>query len=181
VLTRLHARYTKDTLNEDLIFEAAGPIEGGRGTPDNTGALARTGASPSSGPSQFQGRYVILHPWTGPISCQEPVRGRWGGPPNGPRAAAKAARDLANAPRGNVQLPALVREDVPEIKLKTRNAFVPLQSRKKLTTPPGQPGEKYGSGPVDSAGSAPSSSAGSGCGCRISAGAVMPWFLPWRR
>src|SRR6185436_5525277 len=30
VLTRLHARYDKDSLGEDLMFRAAPPIEGGR-------------------------------------------------------------------------------------------------------------------------------------------------------
>lgn len=30
VLTRLHARYTKEALGEDLVFRAAPPIHGGR-------------------------------------------------------------------------------------------------------------------------------------------------------
>jgi hypothetical protein len=29
----------------------------------------------------FQARYVIRHAWTGPIGCQNPVRGRWGAKP----------------------------------------------------------------------------------------------------
>jgi MYXO-CTERM domain-containing protein len=33
------------------------------------------------GQNMFQGRYVILHPWEGPIACDQPRRGRWGGPP----------------------------------------------------------------------------------------------------
>jgi len=31
--------------------------------------------------SAFQGRYVIRHPWTGPITCKSPMRGMWGGNP----------------------------------------------------------------------------------------------------
>jgi MYXO-CTERM domain-containing protein len=47
------------------------------------------------------------------------VRGRWGGPPSGePYRAPVAAKDLAFAPRGGVQLPQLVAEDVPEIDVK---------------------------------------------------------------
>ena len=30
--------------------------------------------------NNFQGRYAIRHPWVGPIDCENPQRGRWGGP-----------------------------------------------------------------------------------------------------
>jgi hypothetical protein len=80
VLTRLHYRYGPDGLGEDLMFRAAPPIVGGRGIPDAQGVLTEQGATPSS-MNNFQGRYVILHPWEGAIACANPVRGRWGGPP----------------------------------------------------------------------------------------------------
>lgn len=82
VLTRLHYRYGKDDLGEDLVFRAAAPIIGGRGTPDRDGKMPE---QTQPGPiNNFQGRYVILHRWEGKIACEEPIRGRWGGPDGSP-------------------------------------------------------------------------------------------------
>lgn len=78
VLTRLHYRYGKDDLGEDLIFRAAAPIIGGRGTPDQDGKM--TEQTQPGHMNNFQGRYVILHQWEGQIACENPIRGRWGGP-----------------------------------------------------------------------------------------------------
>jgi uncharacterized protein (TIGR03382 family) len=118
-LTRLHARYRKDDLGPDLVFKAAPPIAGGREVYAQPGAIEH-GAVPA-GTNNFQGRYVIRHPWTGPVACASPRRGIWGGPPRpdlvqggtGP----KAARDLAFAPRGNVQLASFVKGAIPELSL----------------------------------------------------------------
>ncbi len=98
-LTRLHVRYGKDALGEDLVFRAAPPIEGGRGVPGPQGEL--THGARATGSNNFQGRYVIRHPWTGPITCDQPRRGIWGGPV-GPASdtALKVATDTAFAPRG---------------------------------------------------------------------------------
>src|SRR5262249_55281972 len=76
VLTRLHARYGKDTLGEDLVFEEAAPIQGGREMPGTDGKLER-GAATSEW-NNFQGRYIIRHPWTGPVTCLSPKYGVWG-------------------------------------------------------------------------------------------------------
>jgi hypothetical protein len=188
VLTRLHARYTKETLGEDLVFEAADPLFGGRGTPNKMGELSEKGGTTSSDvrTNQFQGRYVILHPWEGALECQEPSRGLW----DGRSSRAQAARDLADAPRGNVALPTLVRQDVPSLKLKTRNAILPLQSLKK-GAPPAEaapeevpPETDQGPGPpaaTQSPDAVPDSKASGGCGCQLSAGRIAPWFVPWRR
>jgi hypothetical protein len=116
VLTRLHARYTRDALGNDLVFRPAPAIVGGREIPDDTGKLEH-GSKPSGDVNNFQGRYAVRHPWTGPVACPSPRRGIWGGPPgqgddNGtPIAASK----IAFAPRGAVELPAMVKQDVPEI------------------------------------------------------------------
>jgi MYXO-CTERM domain-containing protein len=82
VLTRMHYRYGRDGLDEDLVFRAAPPIVGGRGMPDQEGNMQEEGAQPGS-INNYQGRYVILHPWEGAVACESPVRGRWGGPPGG--------------------------------------------------------------------------------------------------
>jgi MYXO-CTERM domain-containing protein len=103
VLTRLHARYDKNALGEDLVFRKAKPIVGGREIKNQNGKL-ETSASISSF-NNFQGRYIIRHPWTGAINCKNPIRGRWGGPPSGVKyKGPSAAQDLAFVPRGKVWL-----------------------------------------------------------------------------
>ncbi len=117
VLTRLHARYTKDTLGEDLVFRAAEPIAGGREQMSADGKLEH-GATKAS-MNNFQGRYAIRHPWTGPITCQDPKRGIWGGPPaalagkTNPPPPAPPAKGAALHPRGS-PLTSYVPTDNPE-------------------------------------------------------------------
>ena len=116
VLTRLHARYGK-TITEDLVFKQAEPIVGGREFMQENGKLEeRSRPAPVN---NFQARYAIRHEWTGPIACKAPIRGRWGGPPNGVTGGGvKPGVDLAFAKRGEAKLPELVRADVPEIDVK---------------------------------------------------------------
>ena len=119
-MTRLHARYGKSDIPNDLVFAAATPIVGGREIRGPSGELEH-GASPSDF-NNFQGRYAIRHTWDGPIACAAPVRGRWSGsPPAGTQLVDQgvmAATNLAFAPRGKVSLPNLVAQDVPEIDVK---------------------------------------------------------------
>lgn len=124
VLTRLHARYTKDALGQDLLFREAPPIEGGRES--DAGSSNKHGVSTSS-VNNFQARYAIRHPWTGPITCNQPRRGVWGGPPDGTPGAGdpKPALNVAHAPRGQMDLATVFRERVPELGI----------------TPPMEPGE----------------------------------------
>ena len=112
VLTRLHARYGKD-VKDDLVFAQARPIVGGR-------EYEASGARADSY-NNFQARYAIRHPWTGPITCEHPQRGMWGGPPRelGIAAAApKPALGLAFAPRGQIVLASAFAQNVPEIDLR---------------------------------------------------------------
>ncbi|MEM1348819.1 MAG: DUF2330 domain-containing protein [Myxococcota bacterium] len=110
VLTRLHARYTAKELKEDLVFKTAKPIVGGRGTPSGLRPkMDEEGPVPSSF-NNFQGRYIMLQPWTGKLSCRKPERGRWAGPPSGGRRKPVAsAQDTAFATRGRVQLHKTIR------------------------------------------------------------------------
>jgi hypothetical protein len=110
VLTRLHARYDEKSLGQDLIFEVAEPIRGGQGGADSPEKTALPALS-----NTFQGRYIIRHPWTGPVACDSPRRGIWGGPTDRASGAAtpQVARDLAFAPRGRVELASLVRDPIP--------------------------------------------------------------------
>jgi hypothetical protein len=163
VLTRLHARYGK-TVTEDLIFKAAEPIVGGREFLQDNGKLEER--SRPFGINNFQARYAIRHEWTGPITCQNPIRGRWGGPPNGVTGGGvKPALDLAFAKRGEAKLPELVRQDIPEIevtmvKAPVGNAPPPTAG---TATPPTTPTA------TPPATEAPKKK--SGCGCQTDGGA----------
>jgi MYXO-CTERM domain-containing protein len=129
-LTRLHARYGKDVGN-DLVFRAVNPIVGGRGIPDATGEVSTKVVADSA--NNFQGRYIILHPWAGAITCAQPARGRWGdtAPAGQQQIATQTATNLAFQPRGNVQLAALVAKDVPAIGVMSSKGFqLPPPARK---------------------------------------------------
>ncbi|GAB4567765.1 MAG: DUF2330 domain-containing protein [Haliangiales bacterium] len=144
VLTRLHARYSKDGLADDLVFKAAPPIAGGREFRAQGDKLEQ-GAS-SSSINNFQARYAIRHPWTGPIECENPRRGIWGGPPPGVNASGqpKPALELAAAPRGQLQLAAMVAQDVPEVDVKAGAAAPAPTSPSSSQTP--EPPTKQGKG-----------------------------------
>ncbi len=103
VLTRLHARYDASSLGEDLVFEAAPAIVGGREFMSNEGQLERGAVEEPNGYNNFQARYVIRHAWEGAIECPNPQRGIWGGPwPSVQNANMQpaVAQNLAFAPRG---------------------------------------------------------------------------------
>jgi MYXO-CTERM domain-containing protein len=128
VITRLHARYTKDALGDDLSFRTADPIAGGREFLQSAGKLEQGAQAASM--NNFQARYAIRHPWTGPIACKEPRRGIWGGPPGsdpwsgGPTPAAKAAAKIGFVPRSGMPLAGFVRGALPPESLLTRHGPV---------------------------------------------------------
>ncbi len=113
VLTRLHARYGKDSLGEDLVFREAPAIGGGREGQDQ-------GASPES-TNAFQARYAIRHAWGGEITCSNPSRGRWGGRVEGAKPPTMAAQELAFVDRTWV-LGESVAQSVPALKLVVHTA-----------------------------------------------------------
>jgi MYXO-CTERM domain-containing protein len=104
VLTRLHARYDQSSLGEDLVFQAAPAIVGGREFLQQDGQLERGAIEDPNGYNNFQARYVIRHEWTGPIECAAPRRGVWGGPWPDVQGDTQptVARDLAFVERGAV-------------------------------------------------------------------------------
>jgi hypothetical protein len=152
VLTRLHVRYGKNALADDLVFKAAPPIAGGREMQGNNGKLEQ-GAQPSSY-NNFQARYAIRHEWTGPITCESPRRGRWGGPPGGGEPKPTAATELAFAPRDKVALASIVAQDVPEIGVTVAAAAEPPPAQPAQTQTP-QPPAKQGKGCQASPGERP--------------------------
>jgi len=56
VVTRMHARYSNKLFKDDL----------------------RLGLTAHK--RNFQGRYILRHPWKGPVKCKNPRYGRWGRP-----------------------------------------------------------------------------------------------------
>ena len=180
VLTRLHYRYGRDGLEEDLVFRAAPPIVGGRGMPDQEGNMQEEGVQPGQ-INNFQGRYVILHPWEGEIACATPMRGRWGGPPGGggpsPAPAPIAAENQAmsgSVARGEPSIRSVgeaVKDNIPSLRVEAGVAEA------SLPTDPGPAGaepvagtipEASGDTPLGaspSAGGRPAATRASGGGC----------------
>jgi hypothetical protein len=117
VLTRLHARYGKDDMKDDLRFREAKPVTGGREQWSKTGI--EYGATPST-ENYFQARYAIRYWWTGAMKCKNPRRGVWGGPPDGAYHATLAAGRTAFAPRGKIELASLINRDLWEIGYKKK-------------------------------------------------------------
>ncbi|MBL8910433.1 MAG: DUF2330 domain-containing protein [Archangium sp.] len=117
VLTRLHARYDKTSLGEDLVFKAAEPIVGGREFLTD-GRNLEQGFRKDSW-NNFQARYAIRYPWTGPVKCSNPVYGRWGGPPTGQVAGeTKAAEGTAFVARDPSKVEKLAESPIAELQLK---------------------------------------------------------------
>jgi hypothetical protein len=132
-VTRLHARYTKESLGQDIIFRKAKPIVGGREDRDDKGHLSMGAKPMETGSNNFQGRYAIRHPWVGPMDCKEPRRGVWGGPWydvygwNGQQLSQPVpASKTAFVPRGGVTLTNFVRTDVPELDVKAGKGPLPV-------------------------------------------------------
>ena len=134
VLTRMHARYGKADMKDDLRFREASPIVGGREFRNSSGKLEY--GSSSSSVNNFQARYAMRHWWTGPMTCKNPRRGIWGGPWNYEQQTDDMimARKIAFVPRGKVSLPMLVKRDLPEIGVRQWRA------KPKLIAPSTVPG-----------------------------------------
>jgi len=132
VLTRLHARYGKGGMKDDLRFREGKPITGGREVWSKQGL--EYGAQPAA-QNNFQARYAVRHWWTGPIKCSAPQRGIWGGPPDGNYGGTMMAAKTAFAPRGQLELAGVIKRDLWEIGYK-KTATAPQPGATKFATPP---------------------------------------------
>jgi hypothetical protein len=68
--------------------------------------------------SNFQGRYVILHPWLDAMTCAEPFRGSWGGPDglsSSPMTQGTTNTALVGKAAVASDLEALIAEPIPVI------------------------------------------------------------------
>lgn len=125
-MTRLHLRYGKDTLSDDLVLKAAEPVAGGVPETPQTGAAKQ---------NRFQGRYIIRKPFD-PNRCF-PTWGRGAPPPVGITPMGFNAQ-LAGQGGNQAQqvaltepLEALVLSDVPELGLKAKPPPTPATAPKK--------------------------------------------------
>jgi hypothetical protein len=145
VLTRLHARYGRADMKDDLRFRVGKPITGGREVWNKQGL--EYGAQPAT-ENYFQGRYAIRHWWTGPIRCSNPRRGVWGGPPDGNFGGVQMAQKTAFAPRGSFELASVIKRDLWEIGYKKSAApSAPTPPKgQKFATPPGAKAMSFGAG-----------------------------------
>ena len=128
VVTRLHLRYAKGALGDDLFFRAAHAIEGGRERSVGVGVEGASRLEQGARPgdmNNFQARYVIRHPWVGDVKCAHPRRGIWGGPNGAYMPVASPATNLAFAPRGRVQLAALIKSPIPDGEILSEGAPTP--------------------------------------------------------
>ncbi len=133
VLTRLHARYDKTSLGEDLVFKAAPPIEGGREFDREAEGLRQTATS--AGYNNFQGRYAIRYPWKGEVKCDNPLWGQWGNNPNGGGSGAASAKDSAFQKRDPALLASLAEADVPVFEVKGRKRLSGVALREETPKP----------------------------------------------
>jgi hypothetical protein len=147
VLTRLHTRYDKTALSDDLVFRVAKPAAGGRSRWDGV-SLDEGAIVGDEQANNFQGRYIIRHRWKHAVKCEHPQYGVWGGDPDAaPSDDASsqigliggggmgavfgtsppvAARGLARAPRGRVSLRASVRSRVPLLGMPAKKGVTPV-------------------------------------------------------
>jgi hypothetical protein len=142
VVTRLHARYGKDELGKDLVFEKAPPISGGRERRDEDGNLEQ--GAQESNLNNFQGRYIIRHPWNGPVLCANPEYGRWGGNPDGGGPSTMTSKSPTSG--GSVggeetedqpDLEREVHDDIPELGVEANPPEGPSADRACSMTPGG--------------------------------------------
>ncbi|MFZ5444405.1 MAG: DUF2330 domain-containing protein [Myxococcota bacterium] len=119
-LTRLHLRYTKDSLTDDLVFAAAEPVSGG--VPE----LQKTGPAKAN---RFQGRYIITHPFDA-SRCWRNWSGAMGFTPVQTSLAGTDGVQ-ATATKLTASLESYLKSDVPELKL-----VAPEANKKKKTPAP---------------------------------------------
>lgn len=83
VLTRLHARFSGRSRGHDMVLKAGLSIVGGHERWSDDTWISHGYLSVLDAGDAFQARYVVRHPWRGPIECEAPRPGRWGLSPAG--------------------------------------------------------------------------------------------------
>ena len=109
VVTRLHTRYSSEEIGDDLVFEKAPAIRGGRGQPKGKQGWMDPHGEVSANRNRFQARYAILHRFTGEVDCEDPNWNRWGGSLRRMQTRKKpTTAGSAPAPKGRISVPEYV-------------------------------------------------------------------------
>lgn len=179
VLSRLRVRGTKGA-SSALKLRAAAAIEGGR--EEGPAGEAEKRVYFAEHANNFRERYVVRHPWAGPITCEEPKRGVWGQRPrNAPpgRPAAPAASPSAPASAGPSGKPAAPTEAEQRLAAFLVGGALPDLAAYAITfraAPPTPAPAPSASGPPATSAAPPAASSGAGpgtgggCGCRAATG-----------
>ncbi len=116
VITRLHHRFGKDSLTEDVKVQPAEHVQGGVGTPVGPNAELPAAVEPAK-QSRLQTRYSVSHPSKRVVQCDDPKRWRWGKAPPSYRGLRKTwtARDLAYKKRDKFALKDVIKSSVPAL------------------------------------------------------------------
>ena len=104
VLTRLHARYDKASLGEDLVFQTAGGLRGRSRHARAAASSTRASARPAGRGTASRAATRSCITGSRPIRCMRPLWDSWGGPPRdlpaGPAPASPRSRAArVRAPR----------------------------------------------------------------------------------
>jgi hypothetical protein len=174
VVTRLAVPLAADT--RALQLSPRTPIEGGREIGPSGKPEARV--IPADKLNNYQARFVVRHPWKGPVACQSPERGVWGGPPKGakPAASKKIAQvDLAKALVGGPP-------DLEAFKLVGDVVVKPDPATPGPAKPgPAKPDQPAPATPSASSSAAPGASPApeGGCACETRVGSAPLGFAAW--
>jgi hypothetical protein len=104
IVSRMHHRYDKSNLPNDIQIGSASPVRGGIGVPKGERRDVSAEVSAAS-ENRFQVRYNTFHPWAGMQKCDKPARYRWGKAPRTYRGLRKTwiAQDLARKNRTQIR------------------------------------------------------------------------------
>ena len=110
-ITRLHLRYTKDTLTDDLVFKAAAPIAGG---------IPEVMVTAPAKENRFQGRYIVRKPFDVSQCNRYGYGGQMQGfiPAGSPLAVAAGAQAVSTKLTGSFE--SYLRSDIAELGLKAQ-------------------------------------------------------------
>jgi hypothetical protein len=180
VLSRVRVRTAKGA-GTDLALRPAAPIEGGRELGPSGEADRKVSFAEHT--NNFHARYVVRHPWAGPITCADPKRGVWGAKPrNAPApgrpspspsasASASASGKAATPSAAEKALTALLEggqlPDLQAFAIPYRAAEPPKPAASAAATAAPSGTTASTSAPASTGSAAPGS--GSSCACRAGA------------
>lgn len=118
ILSRLHYRYNKSTLTDDLQIGATNPVEGGIDLPKGPKGEANTEVKAATD-IRLQTRFNFLEPNIKAINCEKPERWRWGKRPREVMRLRKTwvADDLTRKSRTQIKPEQVILSPVPALGL----------------------------------------------------------------